>query len=99
MADKRTDGEVARKAAIDQAVSTIVYVAVMAGISWAIMNRDAVWRMRARVKARLSGAPDPHAAEVASFRRDIADISRGTDGPVVPEAGMYGPDAGRWGKR
>lgn len=95
--EPRTAAELARRTAIGQVVSTLTYVGVMVGISWAVANRDVLWRTAQRGRnwwqARHS---DPYAAEVAAFRREIADINRGSDGPHLPaEAGLYGPAADR----
>jgi hypothetical protein len=102
MADEqsgRSDAQVAREAAIHQIVSQLVYIGVIVAVSWAISNRDMIWRLRERARNRFARPADPHAAQVAAFRREVADISRGSDGPDTDPPAPYGPDAGRWGPR
>lgn len=72
-------------AAMREIVTTLAYLAVMAAVSLAIAKRDTVTRLWMRAR-QLGRRPDPHAAQVAEFRRDIADISRGTSGPDTGRA-------------
>lgn len=90
MADSDTTAEQARKAAIDQAISTIVYLSIMIAAGWAATaGRDTIARYWMAAKA-WRRPRDPYAADVAAFRRDIADISRGTEGPDTTRVkGLY----------
>ena len=94
---QQSAAELARRTAIGQVVSTLTYVGVMVGISWAVANRDVLWRLAQRARNWHEGRnADPYAAEVAAFRREINDISRGSDGPhPASDAGLYGPSADR----
>lgn len=83
--------EIARDEAVKQIVGTLCYVVVIGAVSWAISNRDILWRVKHRIeqKWRSRGA-DPYAAEVAEFRREINNLSRGTEGPdTAREPGLY----------
>jgi hypothetical protein len=77
---EKTQAELARDRAVAQAIDVIVYIGVAMAISAAIAKRDVIIRAWMRLK-RLASKHDPYAREVAEFRRDIADISRGSDGP------------------
>ena len=77
---ERTQAEQARDRAIGQAIDVVVYIGVAMLVSAAIAKRDVLIRAWMRVK-KLAAKDDPYAREVAEFRRDIADISRGTSGP------------------
>jgi len=84
-------GKVARDEIVSQVVGTLAYVAVISALSWAITHRYVVEQLarRARSKWRDRGR-DPHARQVAEFRRDIEDISRGSAGPDTRrDLGLY----------
>lgn len=94
MSDAPKDAAVkdtARDEAVRQVVGTLCYVAVMAGLSWCIANRDMLWRAKRRAElAWRNRNADPHAAVIAEFRREINDISRGTTGPDTARTqGLY----------
>lgn len=93
-APKEADATVrdtARDEMVRQVVGTLSYVAVMAGLSWCIANRDMLWRARQRAMlAWRNRKADPYARQVAEFRREISDLSRGTAGPDTSRArGLY----------
>ena len=83
--------DTARDEAVRQIVGTLCYIAVMAGVSWCIANRDMLWRAKRAVELRWRNRnADPYAAEIAEFRRQINDISRGTAGPDASrKPGLY----------
>ena len=92
-APDRTAQDIARDEAVRQVVGSLVYIGVMAGVSWAIMHRDALWRLRRRGEhawRQWRRPADPYAAQVAEFRKDISNIARGTAGPPpAPSRGLY----------
>jgi hypothetical protein len=84
-------GKVARDELVSQVVGTLAYVAVISAVSWAITHRYMAEQLgrRARDKWRNRDR-DPYARQVAEFRRDIEDISRGTSGPDTGrDLGLY----------
>jgi len=89
VADDKSAAGVARDRAIGQAVDIIVYLGIMAAVSLAIAKRDTVTRLWMRVK-KIGQPRDPYARQVAEFRPQIADISRGSDGPDTTRTlGLY----------
>ena len=85
-------GRVARDAAVSQAASFAVYLLMSVAITVAITNRDTITPLWMRVKHVYWSEPrrDRHAREVAEFRRDVNDISRGGRGPdTARTAGIY----------
>lgn len=89
-AKERNPAELARDVAIVEAVKLVVSLAVSAGIVWALTGgRDKLAQAWIAVK-QWREKRDPYAGEVAAFRRDINDISRGTSGPDTSrELGLY----------
>jgi len=94
---QQSAAEIARQAAVRQAASQLTYLGIMLTVAWAVSNRDLLWRLAERGKNWWKDRNrDPYEAEVAAFRREIADLSRGSDGPDLPETGgLYGPAADR----
>ena len=87
--DRETVAEAARKAAVEQAVTTIVYMAVTIAASWAILNRDVVTRMWTRLRKRPVSPEEARARRlIAELRRDITRIERG-DTPPGRQRGLY----------
>lgn len=88
---KETARDEAVNEAVRQIVGTLCYVAVMAGLSWCIANRDMLWRAKRRAEmAWRNRNADPYAREVAEFRREINDMSRGSSGPdTARKPGLY----------
>ena len=86
-----TAKDTARDEAVRQVVGTLCYIAVMAGVSWCIANRDMLWRAKRRAElAWRNRNADPYAAQVAEFRREINDMSRGSSGPDTTRTpGLY----------
>jgi hypothetical protein len=90
-APAKTPQQIARDEAVRQVVGTLCYIGVVLGISWIITKRDVLWRARRRAElAWKQRNADPYAAQVAEFRREINDLSRGTAGPDTSHAaGLY----------
>jgi len=89
---EETAAHVARDAAVSQAASFAVYLGMSLLITVAITKRDAITRLWMRAKHLYWTEPrrDRHAREVAEFRRDISDISRGGRGPRTDRTlGIY----------
>lgn len=86
-----TAKDTARDEALRQVVGTLCYIAVMAGVSWCIANRDMLWRAKRRAELRWRNRnADPYAQQVAEFRREINDLSRGSAGPDTGRVkGLY----------
>jgi hypothetical protein len=81
--------EAARRAAVEQAVTTIVYIAVTMAASWAILNRDAVQRLWTRLRKRPVTAQEARARRlIAELRRDITRWEHGDNPPARPK-GLY----------
>lgn len=88
--DTTTAAARAREAVVTELLTQLVYLGVMVAASWCVMNRDRLWQAREWWRNR-NARPDPHAREVAEFRRTINDISRGTAGPPAQvNGGLYG---------
>lgn len=88
MADDQaqTDAQAARRAAVEQAASTVVYLAVMFGVSYAVLKRDAVTRAWRRLRTRPLPASEAAARRaVAELRRDLSAIEHG--GGPAPRRG------------
>ena len=84
MSDERTpasSADMAREAAINQAVSLVVYIGLALAINAAIMKRDALWRAWAGVKRwyRYDARREAEARAVAELRRDISQIEHSFD--------------------
>ena len=94
MAEQRlTSAEIARRTAVVQIVQFTLAVGLSLGLSWAMSNRDVLWRIRERgTRWWQDRHADPYAAEVADFQREIADINRGSSGPATAPGGLYGQD-------
>lgn len=88
--EPRSDAQVARQAAIEQAVSTLAYFAVMTAISVAILKRyqlAAVWR---RVRHRPVSAEEARARRLtADLRRDLSRIEHGDKPSPCGCGGLY----------
>jgi hypothetical protein len=84
-------GKVARDELVSQVVGTLAYIAVISAVSWAVTHRYIVEQLGRRALARWRDrGRDPYARQVAEFRRDIEDISRGTSGPDTGrDLGLY----------
>ena len=98
MTDPRPrDRDLAREAAIHQAVSTAVYLGMMIGFTVALTRRDWLARQGTRlvrwVRRQPSDAARAHEdREVAVFRRELADYERGQAHQHRPPAGgLYAP--------
>jgi hypothetical protein len=76
-----SSADMAREAAINQAVSLVVYIGLALAINAAILKRDAIWRAVARVKRwyRMDPAKEREARAVAELRRDISAIEHSFD--------------------
>ena len=87
---ERNDAEIARKAAIEQAASTVTYIMVMLTVSWLVLQRDLVKGLWGRLRhPPLSPERAREARLVAELRRDIAlfEHPRGHSDP--PAGGLY----------
>lgn len=69
---KATDAELARQAAIQSAVSNLVYLAVMIGFTVAVTKRDALTRLVLRWRQLRAGQPVQYGEALHQVRRDIA---------------------------
>ena len=69
----------ARAVAVEQLISTGVYVAVLLGVSLAMTKRDTLTRaiMWARRRLCHSCAESARNRDVAEFRREVSDIEHG----------------------
>lgn len=61
-----------RDAAIEQAVTTLVYIGLMLGVSYALAKRDELQRAGARVAAWWREQAPADEQRVAEFRRDVS---------------------------
>lgn len=68
MDDKRS----VRDAAVEQAVTTLVYIGLMLALSYALANRDALTRAAARAGAWWRGPEPGDGQQVAEFNRDVS---------------------------
>lgn len=71
----------AREAAINQAVSLIVYIGLALAINTAIVKRDALWRAWQRAKRwyHYSARDEHEARALAELRRDLSEIEHSFD--------------------
>lgn len=74
--EDQTTARVARDAAVQSAVSNLVYLAIMIGVTVGITRRDWVTQQWMRVQ-RWRHRPDPDAAALAEVRRDIDRLEYG----------------------
>jgi hypothetical protein len=85
----QTDADVARRAAVEQAVSTLTYIAVMLAVSWALLQRDMVRGMWRRLRQPpMSPQAAREARMVAELRRDIAAFEHPAQ-PAKRTRGLY----------
>lgn len=87
-----SSADMAREAAINQAVSLVVYIGLALAINAAIMKRDAIWRAVQRVKRwyRRDPARERESRLLAELRRDISAIDHSTDtGFTQRSRGLY----------
>lgn len=93
MSDETAKGakDIARDELVSQVVGFAAYLTLTAVVSWAVLNRDMLWRAKRRAElAWRQRHADPWAREVAEFRREINDLSRGSSGPDTTRApGLY----------
>lgn len=83
--------DVARDAAIRQAVSLAVYIGMVLALNVAFAKRETLlmqWRRLARWR-RKDAARVREDAEVAEFRREISSWERGGGPPPAQEGGLY----------
>ena len=79
----------AAEAAVNEAVSTLVYIGVTLVVSAAILKRDAITRLFMRVRRRGIKPAEARARRlVAELRRDITRIEHGDQPPARPR-GLY----------
>lgn len=92
MSEQQDSARGARDAAIQSAISTGVYLAIVLGLSLAVAKRDIITRawMRARAIIRPAGDPPHVAAALADLRRDISDIEHGGGPRTEHRDGLYG---------
>jgi hypothetical protein len=79
----------AAEVAVNEAVSTLVYIAVTLAVSAAILKRDAVTRLWRRLRHRPVTPAEARARRLtAELRRDLATIEHG-DTPAPRPRGLY----------
>lgn len=61
-----------RDAAVEQAVTTLVYIGLMLAASWALAHRDEWQRAGARVAAWWREQTPADEQHIAEFRRDVS---------------------------
>lgn len=85
-----SDAAAARRAAVEQAVSTLVYLAVMFGASYAVLKREAVARAWQRLRTRPLPASEAAARRAAAdLARDLSAIEHGAAPPPRRARGLY----------
>lgn len=87
-----SSADMAREAAINQAVSLVVYIGLILAINAAILKRDAIWRAAQRVKRWYRRDPkrERESRLLAELRRDISAIEHATDTGFRPRPrGLY----------
>lgn len=89
---RERDTDSPQAAAVDTIIRELASYAVLFAVSWAVLNRDAVWRMWTRLTRRPVTAAEAYARRMtAELRRDVAAWEhRGDKSPTVPGAGLYG---------
>lgn len=92
MDDTSRQGDSAQAAAVDTIVRELASYAVLFAVSYAVLNRDAVWRLWTRLTRRPVTAAEARARrETASLRRDMSAWEhRGDRAPHVTGGGLYG---------
>jgi hypothetical protein len=92
MSDQQDSARGARDAAVQSAISTGVYLAIVLGVSIAITRRDTLTRawMRARALVHPAGDPPHVSAALADLQRDLSDIEHGGGPRPEHHAGLYG---------
>lgn len=89
----RTDADVARAAAIEQAVSTLVYIGIAVSLSYLIAKRYQIDIARAQARRMWEQWRHPGKAEesrlIAELRRDISRIEHGDAGRAQEYRGLY----------
>ena len=79
----------AAETAVNEAVSTLVYIGVTLIVSAAILKRDAVTRLFMRLRRRGIPAAEARARRLAAeLRRDLSRIEHGDTPPARPR-GLY----------
>jgi hypothetical protein len=80
----------AAETAVNEAISTLVYIGITVAVSMAVLKRDAVTRAWTRLTRR---APSPAKVRegrlLAELRRDLALIEHGDHAPARPPRGLY----------
>ena len=66
-----------RDAAIEQTVTTLIYIGLMLGASWALAHRDEWQRLGARAAAWWRDQSPADEPTVAEFRRDVSAWDHG----------------------
>lgn len=76
-----SSADMAREAAINQAVSLVVYIGLALAINAAILKRDALWRAWHRVRRwyHYDAAKEREARALAELRRDLSAIEHSFD--------------------
>ena len=79
-------------AAVDTAVRELASMAVIALVSYALLNRDAVYRLYRRLSAKRIPPERAYAdRQAAELRRQISAYEHAHDrAPRVPGPGLYG---------
>ena len=79
----------AAEAAVNEAISTLVYIGVTVAVSALILKRDAITRLWMRLRRRGVKPAEARARRlVAELRRDITLIEHG-EAPASPRRGLY----------
>lgn len=66
-----------RDAALEQAVSTLIYIGLMLGASWAVAHRDEWKQLGTRVGSWWREQAPGDEPDVADFRRAVSDYDHG----------------------
>jgi hypothetical protein len=93
VSEQQSDADVARRAAVEQAVSTLTYVAVMVAMSWLLLQRDVLRGLWKRLRhPPMSPEAAREARMLAELRRDIAAFEHPAR-PAPRPRGLYEPPA------
>jgi hypothetical protein len=80
----------AAETAVNEAISTLVYIGVTIAVSAAILKRDAVTRLWMRLRHRALPAAEARARRLAAeLRRDLSRIEHGDQAAARPPRGLY----------
>lgn len=79
----------AAETAVNEAISTLVYIGVAMGVSYLVLKRDVLTRLWMRLRQRRVGPAEARARRLAAeLARDLARIEHGDSAPAA-RRGLY----------